>query len=65
MQKHNLNYFTEVSAKTGNGIKQLVEYIGKILFHKNKECLYEYKETETTTSQISYPHNNSLYRRTS
>lgn len=53
MQKHNLSYFTEVSAKTGTGIKQLVEYIGKVLYHKNKDCLYDYKESETG-SQISY-----------
>ena len=47
MQKHHLNYFTEVSAKTGRGIKELVEFIGKTLYHQNQECLNDYKESET------------------
>jgi len=33
MKKHKLDYFTEVSAKTGKGIKDLVEYISKALYH--------------------------------
>ncbi len=37
MIKHNLNYFTEVSAKTGKCIKELVEYIAKTLYHEYKE----------------------------
>jgi hypothetical protein len=32
MKKHELDYFIEVSAKVGTGIKDLVTYISKSLF---------------------------------
>lgn len=32
-EKHRLHYHTEVSAKTGHGIKELVEYLAKSLYH--------------------------------
>jgi len=53
MKKHNLDHFMEVSARTGYNIKELVEYIGKKLYHENKDNLYDFKESETG-SQISY-----------
>lgn len=37
--KHRLHYCTEVSAKTGQGIKELVEYVAKTLYHINKDNL--------------------------
>lgn len=37
--KHRIHYFTEVSAKTGNGISALVEHIAKTLYHLNKDSL--------------------------
>lgn len=49
MQRHNLNYFIEVSAKTGDGIKELVQHIGKVLYHGNKDNLFEFKESETSS----------------
>lgn len=39
MAKHRLHYWTEVSAKTGQGIKELVEYVSKSLYHINKDNL--------------------------
>lgn len=53
MKKHNLDYFTEVSAKTGEGITSLVKYIAKALYHGNRDHLYEFKESETASS-LSY-----------
>jgi len=53
MLKHNMHYFTEVSAKTGDGIDDLVEFISKALYHTNKDNLYEFKESETASS-VSY-----------
>ena len=32
-EKHRLHYHTEVSAKTGRGIKELVEHLAKNLYH--------------------------------
>jgi hypothetical protein len=39
MQKYNLNYFTEISAKTGKGINEVVEYMAKVVFHHNKNTI--------------------------
>lgn len=39
MRKHKLHYFTEVSAKTPEGIKELTEYISKCLYHQHKTRL--------------------------
>lgn len=47
MQKHKLNYFTEVSAKSGTGVLDLVHYISKVLYHEYKMKLDEFKESET------------------
>jgi len=47
MNKHKLDHFVEVSARTGYGIKELVEYIGKKLYHTNRDNLYDFKESET------------------
>ena len=43
-EKHRLHYQIEVSAKTGAGIKELVEMISKNLYHINKENLENFKE---------------------
>jgi len=43
-EKHRLHYFTEVSAKTGQGIKEMVEHLAKSLYHINKEKLGSFKE---------------------
>ena len=51
MLKHNLNYFTEVSAKTGQGIREVVEYVSKTLYHEYKEKLYEVKDNESSSSR--------------
>lgn len=40
--KHNLHYFKEVSAKTGEGISDVVEYIVKSLYQRYEENLREY-----------------------
>ena len=32
-EKHRLHHHTEVSAKTGSGIKELVEHLTKSLYH--------------------------------
>lgn len=48
MQRHNLSYYTEVSAKTGRGVKELVEYMSKALYHRNKDNLAQYMETDTS-----------------
>ncbi|CDW86177.1 rab gtpase 2c [Stylonychia lemnae] len=53
MKRHNIDHYVEVSAKTGYGIKPLVEYISKQLYHHNRDNLYEFKESETG-SQVSY-----------
>lgn len=53
MQRHGLNHFTEVSARTGYGIKELVDFISKSIYHKNRDCLSEYRESDTA-SQYSY-----------
>ena len=37
--KHRLHYYTEVSAKTGHGVKELVEHVAKSLYHINKDSL--------------------------
>ncbi len=52
-EKHNLDFFLEVSAKTGDGISNLVATISKALYHCNKDHLFEFKESETASS-ISY-----------
>jgi hypothetical protein len=44
MAKHRLHYCTEVSAKTGDGIKELVEWVSKSLYHINKDKLSQFKE---------------------
>lgn len=54
MQKHKLNYFTEVSAKSGHGVKELVEYISKVLYHEHKKKLDEFKVSETGSVGSSY-----------
>jgi hypothetical protein len=47
MQRHNLNYFTEVSAKNGTGIEELVKYVSQRLYSEYKDKLYEFKDSET------------------
>ena len=59
MKKHNLNYFTEVSAKDGKGVKELVEYISKVLYHEYKMKLDNFKESETGSVGSSYKSKNS------
>ena len=53
MKKYNLNYFTEVSAKNGNGIQDLIENIAKSLYHNHKEKLFDFRESETGSSTSS------------
>ncbi len=38
-EKHKIHHCTEVSAKTGKGIKELVEHIAKNLYHINKDTV--------------------------
>ena len=45
-EKHRIRYNTEVSAKTGRGVKELVEHIAKNLYHINKENLTNFKSFE-------------------
>lgn len=52
-EKHNLDFFIEVSAKSGDGISTIVETISKALYHSNKDHLFEFKESETASS-VSY-----------
>jgi GTPase SAR1 family protein len=59
MKKHNLNYFMEVSAKTGNGVKELVSYVSKVLYHEYRKKLDEFKEPETGSVGSSYKSKNS------
>ena len=47
--KHKLHYNTEVSAKTGHGIKELVERIAKTLYHINQDNLANFKGSEGQT----------------
>jgi translation initiation factor IF-2 len=44
-ERHRLHYFTEVSAKTGQGIKEVVDHVAKTLYHINKENLSSFKES--------------------
>lgn len=59
--KHKLNYFTEVSAKTGKGIPELVDYISRLLFHEYKMKANDYRDVETgsvsskSKSSLSFP----------
>jgi GTPase SAR1 family protein len=43
-EKHRLHYHTEVSAKTGSGIKELVEHLAKSLYHIHQGNLSNFKE---------------------
>ena len=43
-EKHRIHYNTEVSAKTGRGVKELVEHIAKNLYHINKDNLSNFKD---------------------
>jgi GTPase SAR1 family protein len=43
-EKHRIHFCTEVSAKTGKGIKELVEHIARSLYHINKDNLGNFKE---------------------
>ena len=38
-ERHKLNYFTEVSAKTGAGIQEMVEYIARNLYKVHKDTV--------------------------
>ena len=52
--KHNLTFFTEVSAKTGKGIQELVEFIAKCLFHDSKHKINDNKDAETSSVSSSH-----------
>ena len=39
-----------MSAKTGNGIKELVDYMAKSVYHKNKDNMAQYLESEGNVS---------------
>ena len=47
-EKHRLHYHTEVSAKTGQGIKELVEHLAKSLYHIHQGNLNNFKEGSKT-----------------
>lgn len=54
-EKHRIHYSTEVSAKTGKGIKELVEHIARSLYHLNKDNLASFKEGLNKKSPMNNP----------
>ena len=52
-KKHGLTFFTEVSAKTGEGVEELLEFIAKKLYHLNKKKLTEFSDDSDASSVSS------------
>lgn len=57
MRTHELDYFIEVSAKSGAKIKDLVAYISKSLFVQNQKRLEEYQDDSDNGSVSSFKSN--------
>jgi len=54
-EKHRIHFSTEVSAKTGKGIKELVEHIARSLYHLNKDNLSSFKDGLNKKSPMNNP----------